>query len=628
MGSEQSEDKEARTIPARLSIASLRLSIRDLTWQMDTLSWVQLSVILIVFLVFLIAPLMAITFRAVQAGTRWFQFIFTDPFYFGLQLSLTTSFPFILVQGIRGTLFTPVGNDLILVRGYDLGVIPNSILVALSTALLSSAIGFILAFIFARYKFRLSEYLRIGLLAPLLSTPFVGAIGLKKMIMADGVLNSLLYDYLHLLPFRVELTDFAAVIFVQTLLFYPIVFLNVYTAIINIDPTMEEQAENLGASGFTLFRRVTFPLATPGLESGALLVFILSLEDLGTPIVFVGTLAQKVLTFQIFQRMFTPAGYISEEATALSLLLLMFSAATFVVIRKYVSLRRYAMLSKGGIWRPRTRILSPATTVVVYVFCALVLFVALLPHMGVTLLAFAGQWGKGIFPDYFTLGNFAQIFSDRYTFQSMMNSVIYSGLATLIIVVLGVSAAYLVSRKKVIGMSMLDTLVTMPIAIPGIVVATGLFLIFLPTPLSPIATAAPLLIMSYTVRKFPFMVRSVFSGLEQTDKAMEEAAVSVGASKTMTFLRITIPLVLMNVLAGAMLSFIYSMSEVSTSIVIGAANPPTAPMTFKMYEKYYSLGGGMFPAAAMGVILMIAQLVMIVGANLILRKRATTLIGI
>jgi len=595
---------------------------------MDAFSWIQLFLVVAVFLAFLIAPLVAITFRALEAGLKWFHFIFTDPFYFGLQLSYSSDFPFISFGGVRGTLVTFVGADLALVRGYDFGVIPNSIAVAVATTVMSSLVGFCLAFIFARYSFPLREPLRIALLAPLLSTPFVGAIGLKRMIMADGLLNAILYDQLHLIPFRVELTDFAAMIFVQILLFYPIVFLNVYTAIVNIDPTMEEQAENLGASGFTLFRNVTLPLATPGLEAGALLVFILSLEDLGTPIVFVGTLAQKVLTFQTFQRMFTPAGYISEEATALSLLLLALSVLTFVAIRKYVSLRRYAMLTKGGIWRPRTRRLGSVAAVLVYLLCFLVVFAALLPHVGVTLLAFAGQWGKGVLPDYFTFANFVQIFADRYTFQSMMNSVLYSAAATLIIVLLGVSAAYLVSRKRIFGMSMLDTLVTMPIAIPGIVVATGLFLIFLPTPISPIATAAPLLIMSYTIRKFPFTVRSVFSGLEQTDKAMDEAAVSVGASRTMAFARITIPLVLMNVLAGSMLSFIYSMSEVSTSIVIGAANPPTAPMTFKMYEKYYALGGGMFPAAAMGVVLMIVQLLMIVGANVLLRKRATPLIGI
>jgi ABC-type Fe3+ transport system permease subunit len=134
--------------------------------------------------------------------------------------------------------------------------------------------------------------------------------------------------------------------------------------------------------------------------------------------------------------------------------------------------------------------------------------------------------------------------------------------------------------------------------------------------------------MSYTVRKFPFTVRSVYSGLEQTDKALEEAAINVGASKQRTFFNITMPLVFLNVLGGSMLSFIYSMSEVSTSIVIGAPNPATAPMTFKMYQTYYSLGGGTFPAAAMGFILMILQLIMIVGSNILLRRRATPMLGV
>jgi ABC-type Fe3+ transport system permease subunit len=595
---------------------------------MDSLSWVQLSAVVAVFSAFLIAPLGAITFRAAAAGIHWFVFIFSDPFYFAPSLKLTTHFPFLAVEGIRGSLFTWVGKDLLIVRGFDLGVVPNSLFVASLTTIFSSIIGFILALVFARYKFRGSNFMRIALLVPLLSTPFVGAIGLKRMIIADGVLNTLFYRYLHLIPFRVEISDISAMILVQTLLFYPIVFLNAYTAIVNIDPTMEEQAENLGGSGFRLFRSVTLPLATPGLEAGALLVFILSLEDLGTPIVFVGTLAQKVLTYQVFQRMFTPAGYISEEATALALLLLIISAVIFIVIRKYVSLKRYAMLTKGGIWRPRTRKISPQTTVVIYAFCTALLFVALLPHMGVILLAFAGQWGAGLLPDYFTLNNFHYIFSDKLTLQSIINSLSYSAVATVVIILLGVSAAYLVSRKKVTGMAALDTLITIPIAIPGIVVSTGLFLIFLPTFLSPIATAAPLLIMSYTVRKFPFTVRAVFSGLEQTDKALEEAAVSVGASRARTFFSITMPLVFLNVLGGSMLSFIYSMSEVSTSIVIGAANPSTAPMTFKMYETYYALGGGTFPAAAMGFILMILQLVMIIGSNIILRRRATALIGV
>jgi len=160
----------------------------------------------------------------------------------------------------------------------------------------------------------------------------------------------------------------------------------------------------------------------------------------------------------------------------------------------------------------------------------------------------------------------------------------------ILITIIGVSSAYIVSRIRVPGIDLLDALVTMPIAIPGIIVATGYFLTFLGTPLNPIEWGAPLLIAAYTVRKFP--------GLEQVDKALEEAAINVGASRTRVFFTITIPLILMNILAGSMLAFIYSMSEVSTSIVVGDA------------------------------ILMSLQFLMILGSNLILRRRATALISL
>lgn len=619
----------------------LRKIIRKIKWEMDVFSWAQLAIVLASFTAFLIVPLGLVILRSFYSSggfsLYWLQSILTDPFYFPLRLKVLDRFPFIWIDGIKGNLYEIVRyqtvggvETIVLISGWDLGVIPNSLLVAASTTLLSTILGFTLAFIFAKYKFFGSEILRIASLIPLLSTPFVGAIGLKKMIVADGVLNVLFHDILHLLPFRVEITGLPAVVIVQTLLFYPIVMLNSYTALLNVDPSLEEQAMNMGASGFKLFRTVTLPLATPGIEAGSLLVFILSLEDLGTPIVFKGTTAEKVLTFQIFNRIFTPAGLISQEATTLAMILLVISGLIFVGVRRYVSLKRYAMLSKGGTWRPNRRKLSPVATLLVYIFILGVIFFATLPHVGVTLLAFAKQWGATLLPSSFTLNNFIAVLSDEEASRCIMNSLVYSSIATAIMIVLGVSAAYLVSRKKSLpGVEGLDLLVTIPIAVPGIAIATGLFLAYLGTPLSPTISGAPLLIASYTIRKIPFTVRSVFSGLEQTDKTLDEAAWSVGASKTRTFFSIVMPMILMNVLAGGMLSFIYSMSEVSTGIVVGDANHRDAPMTWKMYDMlFHGLAGGTFQPAALGFLLMILQLVFIVGANLLLRKRATALIGL
>jgi ABC-type Fe3+ transport system permease subunit len=625
------------TIP---TIDDLKRGLREIRWNLDIFVFIQLVVVLTIFILFLIVPLFRITFNAFIYGgslsLRWFVEVFTDPYYFSPRIVFTETFPYIAVEGISGSLInvikrpTDTGVEtIILLVGYDLGVIPNTVLVAVMTTVFSTIIGFVFAFIFARYKFPGSEALRIILLAPLLSTPFVGAIGLKKMLTSEGVINTLFYDILGIMPFKIEPSGLMAVVLVQTLIFYPIIFLNAYTAIISIDPTMEEQAENLGASGFHLFRTVTLPLSLPGVEAGALLVFILSLEDLGTPIVFTGTNAEKVLTYQIFRRMFTPTGYISGEATALAMILLAMSIIIFLAIRKYVSLRRYAMLTKGGIWRPRTRKLSLKVSLLVYVVAFFTLFLALQPHIGVVLLAFAGEWGPTLLPGYFTLENFYTLFRDAAVFRSITNSLTYSITAMGLIIVLGVSAAYLVSRVKIPGIEALDALVTLPIAIPGIVIATGFFLLFLKTPLDPIINGAPLLIISYTVRKFPFTVRAVFAGFEQVDKALEESAINLGANRARVFFTIALPLVVLNILAGSMLSFIYSMSEVSTGIVIGDANHDTAPMTWKMYDILFKgLEGGLFVPAAMGFVLMTLQFIMIVGSNLLLRKRATALIGV
>ena len=627
-------------LPSPFSFKDIRRWINEIRWTIDPFIASQLLIVVSVFLAFLIAPLIRIIYNAfIYQGSlslAWFYSIFSDPFYISPRITFTSEFPYIVVEGIKGSLYKVITRQtdsgietIILLTGYDMGVIPNTILVAISTTILSTIIGFVFAFIFARYKFPGAEPLRILLLAPLLSTPFVGAIGLKKMLTSTGVINTLFYDMLRILPFKIEPSGLMAVIIVQTLIFYPIVFLNAYTSIINIDPTMEEQAENMGASGFYLFRTVTLPLSLPGVEAGALLVFILSLEDLGTPIVFRGTNAEKVLTYQIFYRLFTPTGYVTGEATALAMILLTLTIVIFLVVRKYVSLRRYAMLTKGGIWRPRVRKLSLKVTLLVYIAAFFTLFMALQPHIGVLLLAFAGEWGPTLLPGYFTLDNFLVLFSDPDVFRSIMNSLIYSSVATLLIILLGVSAAYIVSRVEIKGIEMLDALVTLPIAIPGIVIATGYFLIFLKTPLDPIVNGAYLLIISYTIRKFPFTVRAVFSGFEQVDKALEESAINLGATRARAFFTISLPLVFLNVLAGGMLSFIYSMSEVSTGIVIGDANPYTAPMTWKMYDILFKgLTGGLFVPAAMGVILMGLQFIMIVGANLLLRKRATALIGV
>ncbi len=605
------------------SLSSLREKVREIRWNMDLLSWTQLTLTVAFFLVFMVVPLLSVIHTALtdlsgSLSAVWFDLIFKDPFFFSEPITPLFTSQFITIVG-----------DTLYITGIDCGVFFNSIYVALSTTIISTILGTVMAYIMARYRFWGKTVFQTAMIIPLLSSPFIGAIGIKRMIGRLGVLNLLFHDTLHIIPYRIVLDGLAAVIFVQVLHFFALVYVNAYTAFVNIDPSLEEQAENLGSGGFHLFRTITFPLALPGIQAGAILTFILSIEDLGTPIVFHNSAqATKLLTYQVFNKIFAPTGDIDPIAPALSLLLLIIAMVGFLLIRKYVSLRQYAMLSKGGTWHPRIFQATTKQTYLFYAFMIVVLAFALIPHTGVFLLSIAKTWRTTILPTEVTLDNYGVLTSDPAIGGSVYNSLSYSVLATIIMVILGTSAAYIIARKKIPGRDALDMLVTLPVAIPGIVIAIGYFTTFLQTPLSPLINPVPLLVLSYAIRKMPFTIRSAFAGLQQTHEALEEASRNLGASAAATFFRITIPLILINILAGGMLSFVYSMSEVSTSLILGGVQPESAPLTWKMQDILWQVAAGPFSAAVLGVLLMVVQIVIITVVNRVLKQRVSIITGL
>ncbi|MFX1317810.1 MAG: ABC transporter permease, partial [Promethearchaeota archaeon] len=372
--------------------------------QMGVFSSVQLLAVIVVFVLFMVLPLFAVIGTAFTAnGTfslLWFRIIFTDPRFWP-------------VHGVTGVPIEIIG-DYLYIRGFDCGAILNSIFVGLSTTLISTLIGVALAFFMARYDFYGKSILRILILIPILSTPFVSAIAIQKIFGEFGMLNLLFHDILRISPFRVIFEGLAAVILVQSLHFFSLVYLSTYAAFLAIDPSLEEQGENMGAKGLGLFRRVTFPLALPGIEAGAILTFILSVEDLGTLIVFESDpIVRRTITYQVYSLIFAPTGTINPIAPALSVILLLIAMIGFLLIRRYMSLRHYAMMSKGGTWNPRLHKPTWWQYIAIYGFIGLVLFLALLTPLGIIFLAFSTEWGTTVYPINFpTTITFFQVFAD------------------------------------------------------------------------------------------------------------------------------------------------------------------------------------------------------------------------
>ena len=158
----------------------------------------------------------------------------------------------------------------------------NSIWVALMTVAVASVIALPLAYLRTRFEFRGALLVQTLGFLPLVMPPFVGAVAMQLLFGRNGSINLLLDDYFGFkIPFMEGLWG---VIFVEALHYFPFILVNLSVALRAIDRSMEESAQNLGASGFRLFRRIVLPLAMPGYVAGAALVFVKVFDDLATPL--------------------------------------------------------------------------------------------------------------------------------------------------------------------------------------------------------------------------------------------------------------------------------------------------------------------------------------------------------
>ena len=438
------------------------------------------------------------------------------------------------------------------------------------------------------------EFRDIGVL-PLIMPPFVGATAMQLLFGRSGSLNLILGDWFDLnLPLMEGLN---AVVFVEALHYFPFILLNLTVALNNIDSAMEESAQNLGASGLRLFRRVVFPLALPGYMAGAALVFLKVFDDVATPLVLNVT---DILAAQAYFRISSigiddPIGYVA------SVIMVLASVAALWGSTWMLRGRDYATLQRGGS-SLATRKLGPWQAVFAYGWIALVLLLVLSPHLGLVLLSFSKMWSFTVVPESYTLANYAAVFRDS-PFM-LWNSLLYCGIAAALDVAIGTAIAYLMLRTKLPGRRLLDFVASAAVAIPGVVLGIGYLRTFrgfnLPFTDLPFVSYWMIIAFAFTVRRLPYALRSCVAALQQLHPSMEEAAENLGASNRRTILRIVVPLMAGGILAGFVTSFLTAAVEISATLMLVSATSD-APASYGIYLYMQSIVGR-GPGAALGVI--------------------------
>ncbi len=471
----------------------------------------------------------------------------------------------------------------------------NSLYVAAMAVVVSSIFALPLAYFTTRFNFGGALLIQTLGFVPLIMPPFVGAVAMTLLFGANGSVNLLLDEWLGFtIPFMEGLNG---VIFVESVHYFPFILINLSAALLNIDREMEESAQNLGASGFRLFKRIVFPLAMPGYVAGASLVFLKVFDDLGTPLLLN---VNKMLAPQAYLRITSigisdPMGYvISVILVAISLMALW---ASFLALRG----KDYATIQKGGGGLMK-RDLRPWEKVACYAIVTFILLLVLSPHLGLMLLSFGTIWSYAVMPDGFTWAHYVNVFASST--QYITNTLLYAGLAALIDVILGTAIAYIVLRTGLVGRKWLDYAAMGAVAVPGVVLGIGYLRTFyafdVPIIDKPLATWWVIIVVALAIRRLPYALRACMAALEQLSVMLEEAAENLGATKSRTVRRIVVPLMSGGILAGFVTSFATASVELSATIMLVSAESD-APLAYGIYEFMQS-AAGRGPGAALGII--------------------------
>jgi iron(III) transport system permease protein len=495
----------------------------------------------------------------------------------------------------------------------------NSLVLGVAAVVTTSVIGIAVAFLIIRYDFPGRNLFAYLTMLPMILPPLVGVVGFVFILGRAGTVNVLLMDWFGMTTPVNFMYGMQGVLLVETVHLFPLMTLSILDSLSKVDPALEEAAQGMGAKGWRRFWDVTLPLTTPGYISGALLVFIWTFADFITPLV-VGV--QDLLAVQAYLNIVQFVDRrIFRMGIVISALLVVLAIVFVLVARHYVAIKDYTSLAYSKVERRR---LGPVKRWVAVGLLVTLMFVSFIPQAGVVLAAVGKGWALTPLPVHYTLDFFRQVSLETPKF--IINSVLFSGLAVLICLVIGVPMAWIMARTRAPGRGTMDALTTLILAIPGTAIGIAYIRAFhYPLPGIDLALTSMWVILPLVlaVRRLPYTVRGSYSSLLLVHKSMEEAAENVGATRLRTFRDVTVPLVWKGILVGALFSFIMSIQEASATLFLTLGGWEMIPVGIFTYY----IAGSHSQAAALGVILIALCALSLYGVNRMAGTRVGGLFG-
>ena len=469
----------------------------------------------------------------------------------------------------------------------------RSLVVCSATVITTTIIGVPIAYVMTRYNVAGKQLLHILIIMSLMSPPFIGAYSWIILMGRNGLVAKLFKMFGAVAP---TIYGKDGIIFVFTLHLFPYIYLYTSGAMNSIDSSLEEAAENLGMNKLKRIWTVTLPVILPSILAGCVMVFMTALADFGTPMLL-GE-GYTVLPVLVYNEYMSESAVNPYMASALSVIIVFCSLAVLAFQKLVIDKRTYQMSSLRP---PQEEKLTGWKRFAVSLPIWIVTFLAFLPQIVVVCQSFVERSFSGMVKGI-NLSNYQTIMARLG--RNIRNTYVFSLVAIVFIVILGILVSYILVRKKGKVANLIDTLIMFPYVIPGSVLGIGLIVAFNRKPIILVGTAA-IMIISYVIRKLPYTVRSGSAFLYQMDPFIEEASINLGVSPMKTFFTVTARMMLPGVMSGAVLSWITCINELSSSIMLYSGK--TSTIAVAIYQEVVRMSDG--TAAALATILTVTTII-------------------
>lgn len=440
------------------------------------------------------------------------------------------------------------------------GVIKNTLVLGFLSGILSTAIGFLFAYVDCYVKVRMKRIFNVVSVLPVVSPPFVLSLSCILLFGRSGLVTRNILGI-----YDANIQGLHGILIVQVLTFFPVCYLMLKGLLKNIDPSLEESAYNLGASRFHIFLTVTLPLLLPGLGNAFLVTFIESVADFTNPMMIGGN--YSTLATSIYLQV--TGAYDVTGAAAMAVVMLSLTVILFILEKYWLERKTFTTLT-GKASRERMLIREPGVTVPLTALCVGLTVFVLLLYILIPFGALFKLWGRNY---TLVLDHFQYVF--KVGFKPFRDSLILSAIAAPVTAVLSMIISYLIVKKKFIGKAFIEFVSMFAMAVPGTVLGIGYIRGFnrgiFGTEILAITGTGLILIIAFIVRSLPVGTRSGVAALHQIDRSIEESAYDLGAGSGKVFMSITLPLIKDSFFSGLITSFVRSMT--ATSAVIFLVSP-------------------------------------------------------